>query len=240
MCMTAAALRSPMPLSAPAGSSEEEPPDVGVDLPGRPRRLDPVSLPLLLVVLNDWHARIHKHAEPLPDGVRVVVRAPLVAAEQPLLHDILRAVEENDEVAVTAHHLLKRAAVLRVARKPVDQELCLSAAPHRLLQQSDSDLRGDDLPLLHHLCHLVALWGAGADMGAKQLPGAEVRNVGELLDELCALRPLPRARAPQHKHYGGRELLGLLSLSLRGRNSLLCHYWCAVGYVVTGTSSGRS
>mmetsp|Transcript_6204 Transcript_6204/g.10769 ORF Transcript_6204/g.10769 Transcript_6204/m.10769 type:complete len:228 (+) Transcript_6204:708-1391(+) len=154
------------------------------------------------VVLHHRHAGLHEHLEALADGLCVVVRAPLVATQQASLHDILRAVQEQHEVAIVAHHFLERPPVLVVPGESVDEELLLARGRHGRLQQADGDLRGHDLPVLDHVRHDVALLAAGLHVRAQQVAGGQVAEA-VVADQVRTLRALARTGPAEYEHYGG-------------------------------------
>ncbi len=188
---------------------------LGKDLVGGGDGLDLDDLALLLVVVDDGHARLDKGAEALADALGVVVGAAagLAALEQALLHDLFRAVKEEDELG-GADRVLELVGLVELAREAVDEEAALPGAlfrervRHGVLEQLDRHLHGHNQAVFDVVADKVAKLRAGTVLlGAEEVAGGEMREA-VLLDELGALGALAGARAAENEDDGdilGRE-----------------------------------
>ena len=110
-------------------------------------------------VVDDWTGELLVGLEPLDDGVEVVVcpAARLPPLEKPLLHHLLGAVEEEQELDARLHHnALPAPQVVHISGKPVDQKFRAPGFLHRGFEQTHGDLRGNDLSLSNALVDQVS------------------------------------------------------------------------------------
>jgi len=152
------------------------------DLLGRPGGVHLDDAALLVVVVNDGHARLNESTEPLADRLGVVVgpAGRLAALEQAALHLGLGAVVEQDQLG-RADNLLKLERLVHLAREPIDQEAALvglvvgERLGHGVFEQGDRHLHGHDVAVLDAVLDELAELGAGPVLlGAQEVAGGQV------------------------------------------------------------------
>jgi hypothetical protein len=162
------------------------------------------DLALLLKLIDDGHARLDKGLEALADAVGVIVSAAagLSALKETALHDVLRAVIEEDELGGT-DGLLELVGLIKLAGEAVNEEAALVRAAlleglsHGVLEELDGDLHGDDETVLDVVTDQIAELRAGALLlGAQQVTSGQVHEA-VLGDEVGALGSLAGARAAE-------------------------------------------
>ena len=113
-------------------------------------RIDLSHEPEGVEVIDDGTGELFVRPKPLDDRLEVVVRstARLSTLQQPLLHHLLGAVEEKQELHTSlGHDALPAPQVVHIAGKPVHQEFRAPGFLHRGFQQTHRDLRRNDLSL---------------------------------------------------------------------------------------------
>mmetsp|Transcript_10458 Transcript_10458/g.33595 ORF Transcript_10458/g.33595 Transcript_10458/m.33595 type:complete len:296 (+) Transcript_10458:537-1424(+) len=175
---------------------------VGPHLVHRPRAVDGGDQTLVLVVLEHRRRLVSESGEALADRSRVVVGAArrLSALEQPLLHHLLGAVEDQHgrDSHRAARLPLPARQVVCVAREAVDQEAAAAVCAYGVEQQLDGHLDRDNLALADVLVDHLPLRRARRSLRAQQVARRQV-HVPVLLHDPSALRPFAGTRAAEHK-----------------------------------------
>ena len=202
------------------------------DFIGASRGVHLDNLGLLLVVVDDGHARLDEGAEALADALGVVVGAAagLAALEQALLHGLLGAVVEEDELG-RADRLLELVRLVELAGEAVDEEAALGGVAgggevglHGVLEQLDGDLHGHNQAVLDVVADEVAeLRALAVLLGAEEVTRGQVAEAVRV-DELAALGALAGAGTAEDEDDGdvlGVEGRGRLT-ALGGRHGGRC------------------
>ena len=155
------------------------------------------NLALLLELVHDGHARLNEGLEALADALGVVVGAAagLATLQQAALHDLLGAVEEEDELG-GADALFELVGLIKLTGEAVNEEAALVRATllkglgHGVLEELDSHLHGDDEAVLDVVADEVTELGTGALLlSTQQVAGRQV-DEAVLGDESGALSSL--------------------------------------------------
>mmetsp|Transcript_95604 Transcript_95604/g.274403 ORF Transcript_95604/g.274403 Transcript_95604/m.274403 type:complete len:275 (+) Transcript_95604:215-1039(+) len=147
--------------------------------------------------------------EPLADRLDVVVApaARLPTLQEPLLHDRLRALDEEHELNVgfVAQQPVPSLVVVKAAGEAVNQILAAlpTLPPHFFLDEAHGDLRGNQFTLRQAALDKLSHRRSGSlPLGPDEVAGAEVL-VAELLHGPRGEGALAGAGPAEHEHHLG-------------------------------------
>lgn len=155
------------------------------------------DLALLLELVHDRHARLDEGLEALADALGVVVGAAagLATLQQAALHDLLGAVEEEDELG-GADALFELVSLVELTGEAIDKEAALLGATlleglgHGVLEELNGHLHGNNKAVLDVVADEVTELGTGALLLSTQQVAGRKMNEAMLGDESGALGSL--------------------------------------------------